>query len=155
MFYDKKKDVFVCAENKELKYVNTFKTKTQSGYIVKKRIYRTETCANCPDRSNCYNSNKQCRELQISLKFMNYRHNSLKNITGEKGIKLRVNRSIQVEGAFGVIKQDFGFRRFLTRGKQKTETQFYLIALAFDIEKLYNRTLNDRLKHELFEIKAA
>ncbi|HBI6984714.1 TPA: hypothetical protein K8N09_002740, partial [Clostridium perfringens] len=25
---------------------------------------------------------------------------------------LRKNRSIQVEGAFGVIKQDYGFRRF-------------------------------------------
>ncbi len=38
-------------------------------------------------------------------------------ITTERGIHLRVCRSIQVEGAFGLLKNDFGFRRFLTKGK--------------------------------------
>lgn len=55
-------------------------------------------------------------------------------ITTDEGIILRMNRSIQVEGAFGVIKQDFAFRRFLTRGKTKTETQFFLLAFAFNIQ---------------------
>ena len=35
-----------------------------------------------------------------------------------EGILLRQNRSIQVKGAFGVLKQDMGFRRFLVRGKK-------------------------------------
>ena len=33
-----------------------------------------------------------------------------------KGIMLRINRSIQVEGAFGILKEDHGFMRFLNRG---------------------------------------
>ena len=33
-----------------------------------------------------------------------------------------MNRSIQVEGAFGVLKQDYGFGGFLTRGKTNNET---------------------------------
>jgi hypothetical protein len=40
----------------------------------------------------------------------------------DKGILLRMNRSIQVEGAFGVLKQDYGFGGFLTRGKTNNET---------------------------------
>ena len=48
-----------------------------------------------------------------------------KRITTEEGILLRMNRSIQVEGAFGVIKQDRDFRRFFVRSKDKTETQFF------------------------------
>ena len=40
---------------------------------------------------------------------------SLANITTKEGIRLRINRSIQVEGAFAVIKLDSGFRRFLMR----------------------------------------
>ena len=48
-------------------------------------------------------------------------------------------RSIQAEGAFGVIKQDMGFRRFLTRGKRKTETQFFLLAFAYNVPKLHSR----------------
>lgn len=67
-------------------------------------------------------------------------------ITTEQGILLRQNRSIQVEGAFGVIKQDYHFKRFLTRGKEKTETQFLLLAFAFNINKLCNRLAGNRSK---------
>lgn len=35
----------------------------------------------------------------------------------ERGIHLRLCRSIQVEGAFALLKNDVGFRRFLTWGK--------------------------------------
>ena len=66
-----------------------------------------------------------------------------------------MNRSIQVEGAFGVIKQDMAFRRFLTRGKKKTETQFFLIAIAFDIKKLWNRQQDGRIGLKLFNNEAA
>ena len=45
------------------------------------------------------------------------REESLANISTEFGAQLRINRSIQVEGAFGILKQDYGFRRFLMRGK--------------------------------------
>ncbi|MCR5783631.1 MAG: transposase [Clostridia bacterium] len=66
-----------------------------------------------------------------------------------------MNRSIQVEGAFGVIKQDMAFRRFLTRGKKKTESQFFLIAIAFDIKKLWNRQQDGRSGLKLFNNETA
>lgn len=62
-----------------------------------------------------------------------------------------MNRFIQVEGAFGVIKQDFRFKRFLTRGKTKTETQFFLISFAYNVEKLCNRINSNRFGRSLFE----
>ena len=76
-------------------------------------------------------------------------------ITAGEGNILRQNRSIQVEGAFGVIKQDREFRRFFTRGKDKTETQFFLLAFAFNINKLHNRTVGKRLGVDLFKQEAA
>ena len=66
-----------------------------------------------------------------------------------------MNRSIQVEGTFGVIKEDYGFRRFLTRGKPKTETQFFLISFAHNIKKYFNKAKDERLKTELFEKEIA
>ena len=78
-----------------------------------------------------------------------------KRTTTEEGILLRINRSIQVEGAFGVIKQDRDFRRFFVRSKDKTETQFFLLAFAFNIKKLRNRTLDERLGMDLFKKEAA
>ena len=46
-----------------------------------------------------------------------------------------MNRSIQVEGAFGVLKQDYGFRRFLSRGKNNIKTEFALLSFAYNIQK--------------------
>ena len=72
-------------------------------------------------------------------------------IATEEGVLLRMNRSVQVEGASGIIKQDFRFRRFLTKEKAKTETQFFLIAFAYNAEKLCNRINFNRFERSLFE----
>ena len=49
-----------------------------------------------------------------------------------------MNRSIQVEGAFGVLKQDYGFRRFLTRGVENVKVEMLLLCFSFNINKLHN-----------------
>lgn len=50
-------------------------------------------------------------------------------ISTERGTLLRVNRSIQVDGVLKVIKQDDGFRRFLTHEKKSNETRLYILAM--------------------------
>ena len=55
-----------------------------------------------------------------------------------------MNRSIQVEGAFGVIKEDYGFRRFLLRDKANIKTEMILLAFGYNINKLYNKTIQKR-----------
>ena len=52
---------------------------------------------------------------------------SYRNIITEFGTKLRMNRFIQVEGGFGVLKSDYEFNRFLTRGKNSVKTEFILL----------------------------
>ena len=74
---------------------------------------------------------------EIRARFQKYQRSEAPKDWLFKGLILRMNRSIQVEGAFGVIKQDFRFKRFLTRGKPKTETQFFLISFAYNVEKLF------------------
>ena len=78
-----------------------------------------------------------------------------KSITTERGIYLRMCRSIQVKGAFELLKNDFGFRRFLTRGKANIQTELFFLALAFDIKKLWMKRENGRLKTHLSKITAA
>jgi transposase len=66
-----------------------------------------------------------------------------------------MNRSIQVEGAFGVLKQDYGFRRFLTRGKINVKTEILLLCIGYNINKLHSKIQNDRLQTYLYELKTA
>ena len=51
--------------------------------------------------------------------FWEKREQAARNISSGRGIHLRLCRSIQVEGAFALLKNDFGFRRFLTRGQRQ------------------------------------
>ena len=50
-----------------------------------------------------------------------------------------MNRSIPVEGAFGVIKEDSGFRRFLMRGKKNVRIEFLLMSMGYNINKIHAR----------------
>ena len=98
---------------------------------------------------------KNNRQIHVPKEFLRLRTDSIANITTEEGIKLRMNRFIQVESAFAVIKQDYGFRRFLTRGFKNVKTEMILMAFAYNINKLHNKTLQDRNGELLHEPKSA
>ena len=79
----------------------------------------------------------------------------LRRESTELGIYLRMCRSIQVEGAFALLKTDFGFRRFLTRGKANVRTELFFLSMAFNLKKLWMKRENGRLKTHLSEIRVA
>ncbi|OAA85763.1 hypothetical protein WY13_02502 [Clostridium ljungdahlii] len=81
------------------------------------------------------------------------RKEKLERIVSEKGCGLRMNRSIQVEGSFGEIKQDMGFRRFLSKIKRNVLSESILLAMAHNINKLHNKIKSDRTETHLFSLK--
>ena len=93
--------------------------------------------------------------MEVSKTFVAQRQKTLENITTETGTKLRVNRSIQSEGAFGVLKEDRQFDRFLTRGKQNVRTELLLLCFGYNVNKLHAKIQNERCGKDLHELKAA
>lgn len=154
MVYDEETDSYTCAYGKRLVVVNSKITKSKSGFTILKTIYECESCDGCPYKNKCTKAKKN-RQLHVSKNFIEKRKNSLSNITNEKGILLRMNRSIQVEGAFGVIKEDYGLRRFLLRGKANVKTEMILIAFGYNINKLYNKTTQKRNGRNLHKIEVS
>ena len=144
MIYNKITDTYTCANNKELKFIATTTRKSKSGYISKAKIYECENCNDCPIKSKCTKA-KGNKRIQVSPVFITKRKQSQDNITSEFGILARMNRSIQVEGAFGVIKENHNFRRFLTRGKKNVKVEFLLLALAYNLNKLHHKIQQNRL----------
>lgn len=51
----------------------------------------------------------------------------------EYSIRARV-----VEWVYGDIKQDMGFREFLTRGLNKVKTEFDLVSTAHNLKRMWN-----------------
>ena len=152
MEYNTEKDEYTCPNGRKLKFRRESTKTTENGYVVSTRYYSNDKCGRCPHRDKCHRSKNGYRTVKVNRVLNTYRPKVLEALTSDEGILLRRNRSIQVEGVFGVLKEDFGFRRFLTRGKRNIETQFFLLAFAFDIEKLCNRIQKGRLGLDLFPL---
>ena len=151
MEYDKTKDEYTCKGGRNLSFVSTQTKKGFSGYTSIAKIYRCESCEGCPYYGKCYKGNYS-KKIQVSERFDYFREESRKNIVSEKGIQLRINRSIQAEGVFGITKQDYGFKRFLMRGAENVRTEYLILAIAFDLNKFHYRIQNNRLGQSLFPL---
>ncbi len=150
MPYDAVLDEYTCQAGKKLKAVYVGKKKSKTGFEREVTYYECESCEGCQYKKKCTRS-KGNRTMQVSKKFIEQRKQSLERITSEKGILLRMNRSIQAEGTFGVIKQDYGFRQFLLRGNKKVLTEILLVAMGYNINKYHSKIQQNRTGRQLFE----
>lgn len=114
MIYNPKTDEYTCHNQKKLKPTGVFHKTSVTGFRSQVTIYECEDCMGCPLKIKCTKAQGN-RKMQVAKNFIEKRQKSYENIITEKGIQLRVNRSIQVEGAFGILKSDYGFNRFLTQ----------------------------------------
>lgn len=148
MQYDADKDEYTCQNGKKLKAVYTRTRKSKSGFESEITYYECESCEGCPHKKSCTRA-KGNRKISLSKKFIEQRKKSLDNITSPMGILLRTNRSIQSEGAFGVIKENYKFRQFLLIGKKKVSTEITLLAIAYNINKYHSKIMNNRTGSQL------
>lgn len=65
------------------------------------------------------NKDENFKIFEVTLQLQKYIQEAEENLLSIEGIEMRVNRSSQVEGAFGVIKQDFQYERFRRRSLPK------------------------------------
>ena len=151
MEYDKEQDTYTCKGGRKLAFKFTKTKICPTGYLSKTKIYQCESCEGCPYYGKCYKG-IHSKRIQVSERFDYFREESRKNIVSEKGIQLRINRSIQAEGVFGITKQDYSFKRFLTRGTENVRTEYLILAIAFDLNKLHFRIQSRRTGQALFPL---
>ena len=152
MTYDPEEDSFTCVQGRKLTLQREC-TEQREGQLVSTAWYRCEDCTGCPCRTQCCRAKDpaQPKELRLQKTFWEKREQTTQRIVSKRGIHLRLCRSIQVEGAFALLKSDFGFRRFLTRGKENIRAELFLLAIAFDLKKLWMKREHGRLKTRVSE----
>jgi len=138
MQYLPDEDCFVCSMGKRLLKVYTRKSKNQYGYQIYTNTYRCKRgCKNCKERSNCMKRSKaDYKQVQANLRLREYHDKAYELITSIKGKEIRVNRSIQAEGAFAQIKANWKFRRFLSTGMDNIYTEWILACIAVNVVHL-------------------
>ena len=162
MEYDAESDAYICRNAKRLTADHVRHSKSKTGYVSEKTIYKCEDCSECPYKAECIKGNncktpleERTKTLQVAKTFLKYRQEDLERILTDEGIVLRMNRSIQAEGSFGDIKQDMHFRRYLSKGTSNVLAESILLAMARNINKLHNKIQKGRTGTHLFPVKSA
>ena len=160
MHYDEAGDFYTCHNGKHIVKSYERKAKTATGYIRTETHYRCSDCDGCPCRGECMPGKnwkkpveQRCKHLVVSKDFERLRADEYERIDSIEGKKLRMNRSIQVEGSFADIKADSAFTRFLCRGAQNVLAESILFAMAHNPGWLHSRIQNDKLLEHLYELK--
>ena len=143
MSFNEETDTYTCANNQKLEFRYTSKQKNRSGYILEKRVYECNNCEGCPFAVKCKNTPHN-KKFYVADNFLRFRKQSQENIATEKGIMLRMNRSIQVEGAFGVLKKNMNFKRFKYRERSKTKVEALLFAIGYNLRKYVHKKVQGR-----------
>lgn len=162
MMYDAETDSYICKNGKRLAVDQVKHTKSKTGYASEKTIYKCKDCTGCPYKTDCIKGNncktpmeERTKTLHVAKKFLKYRQEDLERILSDDGIIFRMNRSIQVEGSFGELKQDMQFRRYLSKGTANVLAESILLAMAKNINKLHNKIQKERTGTYLFPLKSA
>lgn len=162
MDYDPESDAYTCKNGRKLNADHTRRSKSKTGYISEKTVYRCEDCSGCPHKNECIKGNncktpleERTKTLQVAKTFLKHRAEGLERILSDEGIVLRTNRSIQAEGSFGDLKQDMQFRRYLSKGTSNVLAESTLLAMARNINKLHNKIQKGRTGTHLFPLKSA
>ena len=105
------------------------------------RFYRVENCRRCTFKPYCMRTLKdkssQTRTFEASHELYAFRKEAVRNLLSPKGVEMRINRSSQVEGAFGVIKQDMDYERVRRRGLENVSAECMLVCLGYNIRKMF------------------
>jgi transposase len=133
--YDPATDQFICPAEKRLAFTYESQYTTSNEYVTRRRHYACADCSACPLKPQCTRA-KGNREIRISHKLLAYRKQARENLTSEEGQALRAARSTEVETVFGHLKHNQGFRRFHLRGLKKVKTEWGLVSIAHNMQKL-------------------
>ncbi|MBI9030579.1 transposase [bacterium] len=128
---------YICPNNKkfikqydyESKYIEYPHTKT---------MYECLYCDKCRKKKKCTTA-KGNRTMSILNGYQEMKETVIENLDSELGIELRVQRSIQVEGAFGIIKEDMKFRRFTRTMFSGIKLELNLVAIGYNLKKYHNK----------------
>ena len=104
-------------------------------------VYECEDCSNCIYKEKCCPKAKSNRTIRLNRELTTIHEEVLKNLSSIHGALLCMNRSIQAEGTYGIIKWDKSYKRFHRKGMENVLLEFCMIACGFNLYKYHNKKL--------------
>ena len=110
-------------------------------YGRQEEIYECEDCTGCPYAEQCKKTSKN-RTIRVNEELTAMHKEVIDNLESIQGTLLRMNRSIQAEGTFGIMKNDRNYKRIVRRGIESVNLELYLVAIGQNLYKYYNKKMH-------------
>jgi hypothetical protein len=133
--YNPDRDEFTCPAKQPMTYRGTRRERTENGYWIELRHYEATGCNACRLKPECTKA-KNNRQIRMSFRLRHFREQTRSNLLSEQGKFLRIQRNVEVESVFGHVKYNRHFRRFNLRGLEKVTTEWGLVCIAHNMQKL-------------------
>lgn len=119
------------------------------------KLYQFVGCNNCNYSYICKkklkNKNLDFRQIELIPEYEIFKEKARANLLSPEGIEIRVNRSIQIEGTFGQIKQNMQYIRIRRRGIEKVKCEIMLMCLGRNIRKFFTLLDKGEIKSNYWE----
>ena len=131
--YNKQEDYYQCPAGKKLVYNETIKCHGR-----RSRRYKCFDCDRCKYRLKCLPQKSHDNLRQIVRDEKEYLAEKMYQKTQtDYGKNKLIQRKYTIEGVFGNLKENLGFRRFRLRGLSSVQGEFNLMCIAHNINKIY------------------
>lgn len=146
--YDAEQDVYYCPMGQPLEFSEN-KSDYRQGEKIVLRVFQCASCAGCPLAEKCISSRNQGGRTVSRDPYAADRQQHAQKMTTESAKECYKRRMWMAETPFAVIKQAFGVRQFLLRGKEKVLTEWLWIGTAFNFRKLIGEIQRLRAAFEM------
>lgn len=109
-------------------------------YGRKEEFYECEDCTGCPYAQQCKKTDRN-RTIGVNQELTAMHREVMDNLESIHGAMLRMNRSIQAEGTFGIMKHDRWYKRIVRRGIESVRLEVLLVSIGQNLYKYHNKKM--------------
>ena len=109
-----------------------------NAYGRQEEVYQCEDCSGCPYAEKCKKTDKN-RTVRINRELTAMHQEVLENLESILGSLFRMNRSIQSEGTFGIMKNDRWYKRIVRRGMGSVRLEVFLVSIGQNLYKFHHK----------------
>ena len=133
----------VCPNNKEFHFLKNQPIKWNH-YGRSEELWMCEDCSNCSHSEVCKKADGN-RIIRLNRELSGFHKEVINNLESVHGALLRMNRSIQAEGAFGTIKWNRSYMRARRRGLKQLNLEIGMISCGFNLHKYHLKKMNSAI----------
>ena len=135
LYYDPERNIHICPMGQTMQYIGDAKVTSKAGHVSNVSRYQAANCKGCPIRGACHKSSTD-RIIEVNHRLQELKALARKRLTSEQGLAHRSKRPVDVEAAFGNLKQNKQFKRYMLRGIQKVSIETGLLSIAINLKKM-------------------